>query len=378
MKDDKRMRSIIKYHKFFVILFSFLIIMCFLDILIKPKDINSTRYKETIDYDYRQNLKKSKFWNLTGSPINIYNDAGWLAAKAEGWCTGSGQENDPYLIENVTIDGLNSSGCISIWQTGRYFIIKNCTLYNSGDSWTNAGIYIGQGADNGKLIENNCSFNNGHGIFIYQANGVIVLGNKANNNSKDGIFNLNSFYLNISNNKANNNKGNGILIDSICCGPEGIISNNTVEKNELNGIYADHVYNHTYTNNTVISNKKNGIKLESSSHSLIGNNSVENNTNYGIALIRSSYNTIKDNKLKNNKHCIYEYKSSNNVYENNGDCNVLRDSGTNGIVDGSSTGDSDDDSGNGIISIGYVFLLILIISIISSIFLIKRKGFHLN
>lgn len=46
--------------------------------------------------------KSSGFWEL--SSINIHNN--WAETKANNdWCNGAGTWDDPYVIENVTIDG---------------------------------------------------------------------------------------------------------------------------------------------------------------------------------------------------------------------------------------------------------------------------------
>ncbi len=86
------------------------------------------------------------------------------------WCNGKGELNDPYVIENITIDGENSGSCIEIRNSYIYFRIEGCTLYNSSlDSFGNedAGIKL-VNVKNGKIINNNCSNNRGYGIFLYQ------------------------------------------------------------------------------------------------------------------------------------------------------------------------------------------------------------------
>ena len=74
------------------------------------------------------------------------------------WIQGKGTWLDPYIIKYITINGQNSSSCIEIRNSNAYFIIEDCTFYNSSSSPDNAGIYLYY-VENGKLINNNCSDN---------------------------------------------------------------------------------------------------------------------------------------------------------------------------------------------------------------------------
>ena len=88
-------------------------------------------------------LKIAGYWDLTETPISIDGNTEWATtAGTEPWCNGSGIWSDPYIIENVTIDGQNSGNCIDIRNSDVYFIIRNCTVYNSGTGLDDAGIYL--------------------------------------------------------------------------------------------------------------------------------------------------------------------------------------------------------------------------------------------
>ncbi len=69
-----------------------------------------------------------------GDPIYINNSEGsinsWANFKEQGLCTGSGTEEDPYVIEGITIDSEDSEEdyCISIEDSEIFFIIRNCTI----------------------------------------------------------------------------------------------------------------------------------------------------------------------------------------------------------------------------------------------------------
>jgi len=101
--------------------------------------------------------KSAGYWDLTGSPILI--DGNWSDTQlAYPWCTGGGNINNPYRIENVTIDGRQKSSCLTIKNTNEYFVIQNCTFFNTTTDWTtfeHAGVWL-ENADNGKIL--NCYF----------------------------------------------------------------------------------------------------------------------------------------------------------------------------------------------------------------------------
>ncbi|MHA1249423.1 MAG: NosD domain-containing protein [Candidatus Helarchaeota archaeon] len=140
-------------------------------------------------FDNKSTLKSSGFWNLTGNPIVIDNldpTKSWVyTASNYGWCSGSGTYSDPYLIENVTIDGQGSSNCIEIRNSFNvYFKIRNCTLYNSGDGYS--GIYLNS-TFNG-TIEYNDLYNNYHRITMIYCNNLTIFANYLRENAQYGAY----------------------------------------------------------------------------------------------------------------------------------------------------------------------------------------------
>ncbi len=122
--------------------------------------------------------KTSGYYNLTGSNI-IVDDAdpnyNWSKTAAENdWCSGMGTIEDPYIIENVYIDGggsiaetpgkQHSGNCLSIYRSTAYFIVRGCYFTQAGTGEFNSGIYLAY-TENGILYNNTVtnSFNN---IFV--------------------------------------------------------------------------------------------------------------------------------------------------------------------------------------------------------------------
>ncbi|GAH68445.1 unnamed protein product, partial [marine sediment metagenome] len=131
-------------------------------------------------------IKRSGTWNLTGSPILIDDldvNLNWSKTALENdWCSGSGTWDNPYKIENVTIDGQSLNSCIEIKNSNVYFIIQNCIVYNSGPS-DESGLYLFN-VNNSRIINSTCSNNNNYnfGIRLSSSNNITIFGNVANNN----------------------------------------------------------------------------------------------------------------------------------------------------------------------------------------------------
>ena len=126
------------------------------------------------------------------SPIEINGSAtgvgahNWTWAKAQPWCTGNGTESEPYIIENIIINGVGSNQCIGIYESNEYFIIRNCTFYNSrGTAATDSGIKLLE-VTNGKIINSYC-LNNTIGIYLFESSYNTIAENSLYNNSYYGI-----------------------------------------------------------------------------------------------------------------------------------------------------------------------------------------------
>lgn len=261
---------------------------------------------ENLEVDNEPKLKRAGYWNLTGSPIYINGNADWASkASGEDWCSGSGTWGNPYIIENVTIDGGNSSNCITIKNSNVFFRIENCTVYNSGsETWSAyAGIVLDH-VNNGALINNNCS-NNYYGISLVWSNNNTIYGNTANDNPQTGIM-LNTYCSNntVSGNTANNNERYGITVS--WSSHNNTVSGNTANNNELGGIYVG-----WSSNNTISGNNANngGISLSNSEFNIISGNTA----NYGGMHFSGSHNNTISGNIANNIHQFgMHFSGSNN------------------------------------------------------------------
>jgi len=222
--------------------------------------------------DYSQNgqiLDKKKMYcsgtcYVNETTIIIIGNDGWALATAYEWCSGNGTLNDPYIIENLTINGQGVSYCIRIRDCNIFFKIKNCAISNA-----TSGIILVD-AFNGKLTTNKLS-NNTFGIHLKTSDNINISANSVSYNNKYGIYTYRS-------------------------------SNNIIMEN------------------TASLNSENGIHLEFSNNNTILGNIANSNVNYGIFLFYSNDNLISENILVNNKDCIKEDNCLGNKFENNFPC----------------------------------------------------------
>ncbi len=261
----------------------------------------------------------------------------WSWARAQSWCTvGDGTEENPYIIEDLTISSPPAIDCLTIKNSRKYFIVRNCILKDipvvsfAGlrlDNVTNAIIIDNQvynnsrgfefnNVNNSQIINNNCSFNTGYGIRLSDCYYNTISENIGSDNDYGLYFNSKCDNNTISGNTAHFNTHFGIYLDG---GDYNNITGNTAYDNDI-GIYFDQYcdYN-TLSGNTVNNNTQYGIYLtvNCTSNTISGNN-ANNNTQYGIYLTTDcNNNTILGNIVNDNTHGIYiDYSDYNNITGN--------------------------------------------------------------
>ena len=260
--------------------------------------------------------KSSSFWEI--SSISITSNNNWAVTNfTYDWCNGAGTLDDPYVIENVTIDGLGGGYGIIISDSNVYFKIRNCTLINSTASGVGTGIGLGN-VTNGFLIDNNCSFN-ARGISMQGSHNITISGNKILNNTSVGIWTD--------------------LLSNIYPTYNNTIIGNDIFKNNY-GLFLVKTNDTIIKNNNIINSTATGIDLRESNNTKIIGNNCSFSDYYGIKIDAKSHNTqIIDNNCLNNSYAgIYLSGSENcsiigNILNNNGLSKLGDHSGLN-IYDG--------------------------------------------
>jgi len=255
--------------------------------------VRTSENNNAINFNY-QNLKISK---ISGK-IHIDDtnpSANWSAAKIAGICTGSGTYSDPYVIEDLIIDGGGTGSGIWIQNSIKYFRIENCTIYNS-----DIGIHLWPEAHNGTLVDNNCSSNNVYGIEIEECKNCTVSGNILENNG-DGIHVKVGTDITISGNTANNNSGMGMYLE-ICSYLD--VLNNDVNYNGWVGLYLGGFSYGTVKGNTINNNAEMGGIALGGSRNVISENIVSYNNYSGIHGDGNVNNFSKNTANYNAEHGI--------------------------------------------------------------------------
>ncbi|MHA1187955.1 MAG: right-handed parallel beta-helix repeat-containing protein [Candidatus Heimdallarchaeota archaeon] len=233
---------------------------------------------------------------------------------------GSGTKEDPYIIEFYNIRRNQGGVAISISNTTKHFIIRNCILLESSYGikldnvangtaviidnicTTNYGIFI-DNAD-GTIIDNNfCSLEEGYGIYVSSCSNVEINNNIVENRFQ-GIHITYSSFIQVVNNTCNYNTVSGIrafyssvitLIRNRCsfCENTGILVNlfdtnvtliENVCNNNIEGINL-RAHNSIVVNNTCLENEH-GMILDSYNFNITNNNC--SNNNYGMSLMGSN------------------------------------------------------------------------------------------
>jgi len=278
MKSKNDVKTIFIFIAFVAILINF--------IGIKLSTNANHKSDDSLVDNERCNVKTSSYWILNPFVIDDSGGGGngtWAWAVAQPWCSGSGTFSDPYVIENITINGNRLSNGISIENSNAYFVINNCTVYNA-----TLGVKL-LNTNQGLLINNTCYNNSRAGIYLESSDNNTI---EKNNASFNGLKSLT--YGNI-------NYSDGIFLNQS--------HSNTLKRNnasfniaqrESSGIYLKNSHDNLILNNTSDENKAiriaGGITLLSCTNNTISNNSISNNHLQGIFL----YYSYDNNKLTKN------------------------------------------------------------------------------
>ena len=270
------------------------------------------------DLDDKINIP-SKFPRTSLIANSIHIDNNWTETKAVyDWCTGSGLYTDPYVIKDLVINGAGLETCILIENSAFYFRIENCTLYNSGlGNYTSndykAGIKL-VNTRNGKIIDNNCSGNNGVGIMLSNGcNYNTISRNNVSNNEQYGIFLYKTCFNNlISQNNVSVNHFCGINLTKDC-NYNNILKNN-ISENNIGITIFNECFDNTIFENKVENNNKSGIEVNYfCDYNIFSENNISKNCNCGLNItVNCSYNLVYNNSFNRNLKNAVDDGTNNN------------------------------------------------------------------
>jgi len=153
---------------------------------------------------------------------------------------GNGTEENPFLFENYTIDGMGENrSSVLLKNIELHFIIKDCKIYNSSES----GIEMNHVSN--FTLENSIVKNSTHGIDIGSSHNLTI--------RDSDVYHITD---------------NGVNIES----SENIIIRNSSIFDNDKGIYLEGANNNTITNNNISNNDHWGVHISGSNHNLIYHN----------------------------------------------------------------------------------------------------------
>ncbi|MFX1500753.1 MAG: NosD domain-containing protein [Promethearchaeota archaeon] len=300
-----------------------------------------------LNFRDEKNTVKFKKTNIRALKISerIIISNNWSEAKSAGICTGFGTFSDPYVIEDLIIDGGGSGTGLLIASKIVYFRIENCTIFNC-----ESGIRLVRSC-NGTLLKNNCSYND-IGIYLdgwtddptftyeqyltfYCMNNTLT-NNTINNNEQYGVYMRHSDNNSLSWNNINQNEY-GIFLENFS--DNNTIIGNLLKKNENYGIF---VYGPSINNNFTGNFMKGCGFFDDSLGNLVDTSNLVNGkhlylymneTNLGpndfidagqIILLNCNDSSISNQDLSNGSISIYLWKCNNiEINQNNLSCNNL-------------------------------------------------------
>ena len=182
---------------------------------------------------------------------------------------GNGSKENPYRIENYSINALEYHNGIVIINTTKHFIIQNCNLMAFFSA-----IYIENVSDGTAVIRENTLLKSDFGLVVMNSNGVQIINNICGPYNEYGIF--------------------------LPRTSNSLVKQNTGFQNIYNAIRSVKSVSNIYMDNNCSNNFNTGITLEKDSNASAINNICNNNLRGGIFKVTNS--TIKGNRFDNNYH----------------------------------------------------------------------------
>jgi parallel beta-helix repeat protein len=252
-----------------------------------------------VNNDSILNVKSAGYWDINNT--NIHVDGNWSeTAAAYDWVSGSGTWADPFLIENVTIDGVDANSTIIINNTSDYFKINNCTLYDSPTGVLNGSIILNN-ASNGQIIDVEM-YSGGYGIWINDSSNITISDCYIRVNSNDGIYigNSNNITINGSTDLYNN-IGHGVYFNN---SDNNTVCYSIIRNNDLYGIYLDNESDDNWIYENYVGYNKYDMVLETINSQQVNvcyyiidngqDNTIVNNDEVGSCTPSPIYGTLPD------------------------------------------------------------------------------------
>ncbi len=211
-------------------------------------------------------------------------------ASANGW-EGNGTPLNPYVIEDLDINGSGSAACLRIENVSVHFVVTSCNLYGAdrkaSTDWENGGLVLVD-ASNGTVRDNTISDNLINGVSMIDTDASIV---------------------------GNNFSGNDVGVYARWTRAT-IEGNGFTDNNQ--SIYSRESYVEVVRNdiNDIVGDKYSSVYVYKSNSSIVRGNNISN-ARYGIQL-KNSYGTVIDsNRILNTSTALWIWIGQNTLVTNN-------------------------------------------------------------
>ncbi len=254
-------------------------------------------------------------------PFQVHNDTELASLVAtKGW-PGSGTPADPYIVQDLDINGSASGYCIYMERIDSHVVIRNNTLHDAenggGEYWWDTAISLYR-ANNVTIEHNTISDNRMRGVIVRGFNVlydqmVIIRDNVFKDNLDDDIYAISTTVI-VTNNTYSVGAGGGdnsvhingcvdSIVDRNTIGPARFIRirgggwNNTISNNDLDGsgLSITDCPDCTVSGNT-FQNVGGAIGLQESDNAILIGNTISS-TSYGISLTYCENAVIRDNVM---------------------------------------------------------------------------------
>lgn len=203
------------------------------------------------------------------------------------------ESNNMTIQENILSNNENG---LRLEKSDNNFVYKNKIEGNQGK-----GIYM-VNSDSNLIQNNNILGNHWYGMDLYPGSSNTIEGNEISNNSRGISINTGSYDNNVLNNEISFNSGHGIYIST-----DGhAIKGNTISQNGRYGMYLSRSDGNLIEGNELVSNIENSIYLWESDENVICCNTYADNKEYGVFIRDSERNWLYKNKFINNTDHAYD------------------------------------------------------------------------
>jgi len=293
-KDKKLLQIIVSFIFFLIVISSFTVFL--------PKFSKSSNSFNSVEE--KMHLKTSNDYD--DIIIDDSSSSNWTWAKSQGYCTGSGTENDPYLIEGHIFTAINTNISLSISNSNKYFTINYCDFSRFLPNPSNAtGLYL-KNVSNGRVYYS--IFRNLNRSIVLKNCNNFTIQAISSENSDIGIKLINSDDNILDSIQIDDTK-DGLVIENCSYNLFNLIEGHRFSNTAIN--LKDCNYNDFL--DIRIEHCKVGLSLNKSDYNKIANSFIHWVNGSTLELITSVNNTIENTATSYNENGI-KFLNSNNTH----------------------------------------------------------------